>query len=39
MEESRWRYIADTKEKTEYVVIVGTIKEYERKHIQYVNAT
>lgn len=31
--------MTDTKEKTEFVVIVGTIEEYERKHIQYVNAT
>lgn len=31
--------MTDTKGKTEYVVIAGTIKKYERKHIQYVNAT
>ena len=31
--------MTDTKGKIEFVVIVGTIKEYERKHIQYVNAT
>ena len=31
--ESRWRYIADTRGKTEYVVIASIIKECQRVHM------